>query len=221
MTEQVNESDPREELPSWVPTKVADALRPYFKGCARPCSAGERFGLRCSREPRMTGFLVARTPIKGGQVQLRLRCTDCGVPFGRAVAKNTPGIEALIAPNEIVEGLDELRRQFDDEVRVESAIAEDKRRNEQEEHRNTPAYKARCTELLKRDGGQCRVCRGPATLIHHRRYAAVVGGEGDDDLVSLCKSCHEAVHALNPVESRWKAQSDPDWFGHKYPTRKP
>lgn len=36
---------------------------------------------------------------------------------------------------------------------------------------------------------------GPSDDVHHLAYPAVPGTEADDDLVLLCRSCHETVHA--------------------------
>lgn len=56
-----------------------------------------------------------------------------------------------------------------------------------------------------RDGGKCVRCLGEAVDVHHRRVRGM-GGSSDPDitgmanLVSLCRICHDHVHA-NPAES--------------------
>lgn len=58
----------------------------------------------------------------------------------------------------------------------------------------------------ERDGGLCVRCGSEATDIHHRTPRGM-GGSSDEEtnyglagLVSLCRSCHDWVHA-NPAES--------------------
>jgi len=40
----------------------------------------------------------------------------------------------------------------------------------------------------------CYMCGKPATTVHHLNYDHV-GNEGVKDLMSLCFSCHEFIHA--------------------------
>jgi 5-methylcytosine-specific restriction enzyme A len=53
----------------------------------------------------------------------------------------------------------------------------------------------------ERDGGICQKCPDPATDVHHR-VTRGMGGSRDDtlnygmaNLVALCRSCHDEVHA--------------------------
>lgn len=49
--------------------------------------------------------------------------------------------------------------------------------------------------VLSRDKSTCFRCGGRATVAHHRRYTqAVLDGEDDTQLVSLCEDCHRTVH---------------------------
>lgn len=49
--------------------------------------------------------------------------------------------------------------------------------------------------VLERDANTCRRCCGRATLVHHRLYTdAVMRGDADEWLVSLCDGCHTVVH---------------------------
>lgn len=60
--------------------------------------------------------------------------------------------------------------------------------------------------VLERDGFRCRRCLRPAADAHHRQLKGV-GGTSDGarmygmaNLVSLCRQCHDEVHA-NPEAS--------------------
>ena len=50
--------------------------------------------------------------------------------------------------------------------------------------------------IIKRDGGKCRTCGTTKALnVHHVTYHRL-GYEHPDDLITLCKPCHQAVHCL-------------------------
>jgi hypothetical protein len=60
--------------------------------------------------------------------------------------------------------------------------------------------------ILERDDGTCVRCHCEACDVHHRRLKKI-GGTSDEEvkyglanLVSLCRGCHEHVHA-HPAES--------------------
>jgi hypothetical protein len=49
--------------------------------------------------------------------------------------------------------------------------------------------------VLKRDGYRCVKCGARATEVHHKRYAKKLGTEPDKWLISICRICHEKIHA--------------------------
>lgn len=51
-------------------------------------------------------------------------------------------------------------------------------------------------QALKRDSNRCRACGATKRLhVHHQTYARF-GHEALDDVVTLCETCHAAVHQL-------------------------
>lgn len=59
-------------------------------------------------------------------------------------------------------------------------------------------WRARREACMARDDHTCRSCRAPATEVHHLHYRRI-GCEHPDDLVALCRSCHErADHTRDP-----------------------
>lgn len=48
--------------------------------------------------------------------------------------------------------------------------------------------------VLTRDNWRCVYCGGPATQVHHKRYAKRIGNEPISWLVSICQTCHESKH---------------------------
>lgn len=69
---------------------------------------------------------------------------------------------------------------------------------------------------LERDRYQCRRCRRPASDVHHRTPRGMGGTKSDAvnfglaNLASLCRSCHDHVHA-HPAESY-----DEGWLVHHW-----
>lgn len=59
--------------------------------------------------------------------------------------------------------------------------------------------------ILIRDGFRCHDCQGHDQLnVHHLTYDRL-GNELDEDLITLCRSCHESRHSGGPIKlSDWK-----------------
>jgi len=54
---------------------------------------------------------------------------------------------------------------------------------------------------------ECPGCAASVGLhddVHHLEYPTVPGEEGDEDLVVLCRRCHEAVHASIDGFAGWR-----------------
>ena len=50
------------------------------------------------------------------------------------------------------------------------------------------------SRIIERDAGRCVICGSCAHEVHHHEYDdAIMRNERDDLLVSLCKSCHQAI----------------------------
>lgn len=59
----------------------------------------------------------------------------------------------------------------------------------------TSYWKRMRVKILQRDGGKCVRCGKAAVQIHHLTYARL-GREDDQDLVSVCGTCHQDVHHI-------------------------
>ena len=61
-----------------------------------------------------------------------------------------------------------------------------------------PQWQRRRLEIMQRDHFTCRRCGDDQNTlnVHHRRYRVDrrIWEYDDDDLVTLCRRCHEAVH---------------------------
>lgn len=79
----------------------------------------------------------------------------------------------------------------------------------------TQAWEEMRQKVFRRDGFQCVVCKEAKNLnVHHITYDNL-GAEKESDLVTLCRDCHEKVHAGDTVENMigtrqyalWKAEA--------------
>lgn len=54
-------------------------------------------------------------------------------------------------------------------------------------------------EAMQRDGWKCQICESKKDLqVHHMSYEHLGEDEEINDLITLCRSCHEEVHAKDP-----------------------
>lgn len=73
-------------------------------------------------------------------------------------------------------------------------------------------WQVRKTDIMLRDGFKCQMCgaeaSGGVTLnVHHLRYKrnTMPWDYADEDLVTLCESCHQKVHQKEKVKkTKWK-----------------
>ena len=64
--------------------------------------------------------------------------------------------------------------------------------NNHSEYPNHIEFKRKRIETFKRSKGKCEICNGKAKLVHH-----IDGDKGNhflDNLIALCRSCHESLH---------------------------
>lgn len=63
--------------------------------------------------------------------------------------------------------------------------------------RNESAWKEIRKNAMERDGYKCQVCGGPGTMVHHiSRYKASMDNS-NENLTTMCSSCHHAIHWSN------------------------
>jgi 5-methylcytosine-specific restriction endonuclease McrA len=52
----------------------------------------------------------------------------------------------------------------------------------------------RC-EILRRDGRRCQSCGTRSSLeVHHKKFQSHSGDDSEQNLITLCAVCHDAVH---------------------------
>ena len=60
---------------------------------------------------------------------------------------------------------------------------------------DTKAYKALCKQVLARDNWRCQNCGASDNLqVHHTQSRSKLGDDSSENLITLCATCHEALH---------------------------
>jgi len=58
------------------------------------------------------------------------------------------------------------------------------------------AYEALRQRVLRRDGWRCQLCGAMANLeVHHQRFRSHAGHDSEENLTTLCVSCHAEMHS--------------------------
>jgi hypothetical protein len=77
------------------------------------------------------------------------------------------------------------------------------RKKEYVEYINGPKWKKLRLTILERDNYTCFKCKSKDNLhVHHLRYPSILGTEETCDLITLCKSCHDAVHGKKKTKKK-------------------
>lgn len=140
-----------------------------------------------------TNIQVVKYPIKGGKVQYRHQCMDCGYFDISSIKVSTiPNIDDVPMID------NDLRDWHDANYR---AIIEDKQRNflTLQDYYHTPEWKVRRLHRMafnkKFFGGKCERCgKNDAEVVHHRSYRVLDGMEHAFDLECICRKCHAMIH---------------------------
>jgi 5-methylcytosine-specific restriction endonuclease McrA len=49
--------------------------------------------------------------------------------------------------------------------------------------------------ILRRDGWRCQICGTRSHLeVHHKQFRSHSGNDAEENLITLCRDCHSAVH---------------------------
>ena len=62
------------------------------------------------------------------------------------------------------------------------------------------SYESLRQQVLRRDGWRCKFCGAMANLeVHHKEFRSRLGDDSEEDLITLCDSCHSRVHACRGI----------------------
>ena len=57
------------------------------------------------------------------------------------------------------------------------------------------AYESLRQHVLRRDGWRCQSCGSMSNLeVHHTEFRSLSGDDSEENLITLCSTCHSSVH---------------------------
>jgi 5-methylcytosine-specific restriction endonuclease McrA len=57
------------------------------------------------------------------------------------------------------------------------------------------SYESLRQQILRRDGWRCQLCGTMSNLeVHHRQFRSHSGQDSEENLITLCASCHGKAH---------------------------
>jgi 5-methylcytosine-specific restriction endonuclease McrA len=57
------------------------------------------------------------------------------------------------------------------------------------------SYETLRQQILRRDGWRCLLCGAMSNLeVHHREFRSHSGHDSEENLITLCTTCHACVH---------------------------
>ena len=60
------------------------------------------------------------------------------------------------------------------------------------------SYEGLRQQILRRDGWRCQSCGAMSNLeVHHREFRGHSGADVEENLITLCTTCHARVHRRN------------------------
>ena len=64
---------------------------------------------------------------------------------------------------------------------------------------DSSSYQELRQQILQREGWRCQGCGSRSNLqVHHKQLRSQQGGDEGCNLITLCASCHEALHLGRP-----------------------
>jgi 5-methylcytosine-specific restriction endonuclease McrA len=145
----------------------------------------------------------------GGTTQVKMQCRNCGKVSGQAIGGFTAAQKSAMPL------LDQERRDKNEEMRSivthnyynklrelrEQKFIKQKQEwfAEYNKYLESPQWKRKREEVLKRDKYLCQACLDAyATQVHHKSYEFVdlQGNEPAFDLVAICVPCHNRIERM-------------------------
>ena len=60
---------------------------------------------------------------------------------------------------------------------------------------DSTSYRELHRQVLERDHWRCQMCGSMQNLqVHHQNFRSQLGGDEEQNLITLCSQCHEQVH---------------------------
>jgi hypothetical protein len=162
-----------------TPKAVANKYPPYS------------FKLQCQITGRLSGFIAVKDYLKYGITDM---FTKTGGPFPEPFDKSQFDAESKQVKevyNDFMQRAYSVLGLLRQELGIDISWFE-----KYDEYLRSEDWQERRQQILSRDGRRCTKCNSSHYLqVHHLTYARV-GDENLDDLVTLCRKCHEKEHGI-------------------------
>lgn len=73
------------------------------------------------------------------------------------------------------------------------------------EYLKSPEWRERRKKVLDRDNEECQLCKGKGSHVHHKTYQNIFN-EPLEDLITLCRDCHDMFHKLKRQQPKQKSK---------------
>lgn len=147
----------------------------------------------------MWNYWGQKKTIKGGRIQIRRQCLQCGKNQGTALKRTEFTQEQFDKLPFWDDGLEPSYREFRNEQyeKLRTQAEAEARAVWEKSYRaylNSSEWKAKRQQVLERDQYRCQGCLNTrATQVHHLTYDNV-GDELLFQLISVCDACHDRLH---------------------------
>jgi 5-methylcytosine-specific restriction endonuclease McrA len=77
------------------------------------------------------------------------------------------------------------------------------------------SYKSLRRQILRRDGWRCQSCGSMSILeVHHREFRSHSGADSEENLITLCTTCHAILHSLSREDNKRRRDGVPSQIVH-------
>lgn len=131
-----------------------------------------------------------------GTRMYKRQCLNCGAGVGNFIKHGDIESPALIEPfdERLIESYNSLKLDRHNDLNF---IQDETRQENYNAYMQSPDWKKRREQVLKRDHYTCQAClSATATDAHHKTYDHF-GNEPLFDLVAVCRPCHEIITAMD------------------------
>jgi len=138
-------------------------------------------------------LFVAKYFDNGSGFHVRMQCWDCGYLTSTNYKKEQ--ITYPVYDKELHEKYQENQYiKAKEELSVTRIVEKQRWHDENDEYYFSDKWKRKRAYILKRDSYLCQMClTNPAVHVHHLTYQHF-GNELTNELISVCKRCHEIIH---------------------------
>jgi len=190
-----------QELPTSLAESAADKLGPSELRTIAWVLYWEQMDINVSSIASMLNVKTHDVASIVGQNHMPFTCNRCGQPIWVIFATRTQFLNWQIRKAKTELCLECQHKQIEEAEQLAEALAATKAARIKElktmpyqEYLTTPEWDKRRRQHLKKAGYRCQVCNATGALsIHHRTYDDR-GEERPQDLIALCRNCHEIFH---------------------------